>query len=112
MVHSILTCTSGDVAVLPKDKTNFFYPSRMHTAHILHTKKRNTVCGYPYSFAYCSSPTPLAVKMILTLALFLSPKERKMSRLVCSDLGKDETDVYEPDVFLQGFVVVRLPYSG
>ena len=44
--------------------------------------------------------------MILTLALFLSPKERKMSRLVCSDLGKVEPDVYEPDVFLQGFVLV------
>ena len=31
-----------------------------------------------------------------------------MSRLVYSDLAKDEMDDYEPDIFLQGFVVVRL----
>jgi len=56
-------------------------------------------------------------KMILTLGLFLSPKERRMSRLVCQleeekNREKDEggtrtpTFQYEPDLFLQGYVVV------
>ncbi len=42
--------------------------------------------------------------MILTLGLYLSVKEKKMSRLV----GQfDEGALYEPDLFLQGLVLVR-----
>lgn len=45
--------------------------------------------------------------MIMTLGLFLSPKERKMSRLV----GQvDEGVLYEPDLFLQGITFVITSY--
>lgn len=41
--------------------------------------------------------------MIMTLGLFLSSKERKMSRIV----GQfDDTAIYEPDLFLQGLLMV------
>lgn len=40
----------------------------------------------------------------MTLGLFLSSKERKMSRLVDQ---VDESLLYEPDLFLQGLIVVR-----
>ena len=46
--------------------------------------------------------------MILTLALFLSPKERKMSRLV----WEGEMIMYEPDLYLQGYVVVSVCVCG
>ena len=40
--------------------------------------------------------------MIKTLGLFLSSKERKMSRIA----GQfDDTAIYEPDLFLQGMVI-------
>ena len=41
--------------------------------------------------------------MIKTLGLFLSSKERKMSRLVGQ---MDEGAIYEPDLFLQGIILV------
>ena len=42
--------------------------------------------------------------MIKTLGLFLSLKEKKMSRVV----GQlDEAALYEPDLFLQGLILVR-----
>ncbi len=40
--------------------------------------------------------------MIMTLGLFLSSKERSMSRLVDQ---RDEGALYEPDLFLQGIIV-------
>ena len=55
--------------------------------------------------------------MLQTLGLFLSEEERKLSRLKCSfqcDEGEDGhsssnkySPDYEPDLYLQGFVVVR-----
>ena len=39
----------------------------------------------------------------MTLGLFLSPKERKMSRLINQ---VDEGTIYEPDLFLQGIILV------
>lgn len=42
--------------------------------------------------------------MLMTLGLFLSSKERKMSRLVDQ---VDEGLLYEPDLFLQGLILVR-----
>ena len=50
--------------------------------------------------------------MLRTLGLFLSEQERKLSRLACAPPssmdGEDNVDFfnYEPNLFLQGFVVV------
>lgn len=44
-------------------------------------------------------------QMIKTLGLFLSPKERKMSRIVSDQV--DEGALYEPDLFIQGIILVR-----
>ena len=50
-------------------------------------------------------PTP---QMLLTLGLFLSARERKMSRLACSWEQEQEGRCwsYEPDLFLQGYLLV------
>ena len=53
--------------------------------------------------------------MILTLGLFLTPKEQKTSRLFCSPITTDDGDGvsisniyhYEPGLFLQGYASVR-----
>ena len=50
--------------------------------------------------------------MVRTLGLFLSEQERKLSRLACAPPssmdGDDNVDFfnYEPNLFIQGFVVV------
>ena len=45
-------------------------------------------------------------KMIRTLGLFLSQKERKMSRFVVCPSQDDTAVQYETKVFLQGYIVV------
>lgn len=42
--------------------------------------------------------------MIMTLGLFLSSKERKMSCLIHRF---DDAAIYEPDLFLQGLILVQ-----
>ena len=43
--------------------------------------------------------------MILTLGMLLSSKERKMSRLVWQS---EDAALYEPDLFLQGLILVNV----
>ena len=43
-------------------------------------------------------------QMIKTLGIFLSSKEKKMSRVA----GKTDGTLYEPDLFLQGILMVSL----
>jgi len=47
--------------------------------------------------------------MILTLGMFLSAKERRMSRMVGNE--SDGEIVYEPHLFLQGLMLVSLLWS-
>ena len=55
--------------------------------------------------------------MLYTLGLFLSEQERKLSRLSCtppSSLEGDHSDDfynYEPNLYLQGFILVRVTYN-
>ena len=54
------------------------------------------------------SPFIISLQMIMTLGMFLSSKERKMSRLVWEQDPEDEKAVYEPHLFLQGCVIVSV----
>jgi hypothetical protein len=46
--------------------------------------------------------------MIKTLGMFLSSKERKMSRVVSGLM--DEGALYEPDLYVQGIILVNACY--
>ena len=46
--------------------------------------------------------------MINTLAMFLSPEERRRSRYPVHAAAKAEADAFDPDLFVQGLLKARL----
>ena len=48
------------------------------------------------------------LQMVNTLAMFLSPQERLRSRYAVETSGEVDSDLFDPDLFVQGLLKARL----